>query len=49
VAEKLVNADVQVAGEIPLDEPETETDISQRVADYFGQGREEVEILVGAR
>lgn len=49
VAEKLVNADVQVAGEIPLDEPETDTDISQRVADYFGQGREEVEILVGAR
>ena len=49
VAERLVNAEVQVQGEIPLDEPETQTDISQKVADYFGDGRQEVEVLVGAR
>ncbi len=49
VAEKLVNADTKFRDEIPLEEPETGTEnISQKIADYFGEGRSEVESYVNA-
>jgi chromosome segregation ATPase len=48
VAERLVNADVKTQGRIPLDEPEADRDITEEVADYFGEGRPEVENLVNS-
>jgi peptidoglycan hydrolase CwlO-like protein len=48
VAERLVNADVNAEGRIPLDEPEAQRDITEEVADYFGEGRPEVENLVNS-
>jgi hypothetical protein len=46
VAEKLVNADTKFHEEIPLDEPEADTDLSKEIADYFGERRPEIENFV---
>jgi phage shock protein A len=48
VAERLVNADTHFHDRIPLEEPGTDRDIASEVADYFGEGRSEVEALVRA-
>jgi chromosome segregation ATPase len=46
VAEKLVHADVHYFERIPLDEPEADRDITEEIADYFGEGRDAVEEYV---
>jgi septal ring factor EnvC (AmiA/AmiB activator) len=48
VAEKLVNADTKFHDEIPLEEPVTTDNISQEIADYFGEHRAEIESYVNA-
>jgi chromosome segregation ATPase len=48
VAERLVNADNKYPDRIPLDEPEAERDITEEIADYFGQGRQEIEAFVNS-
>lgn len=48
VAERLVNSQGDYHAEIPLDEESTgAADISDQITDYFGEGRAEVEALVG--
>jgi hypothetical protein len=47
VAERLSASEGALSGSIPLDEPET-SDVLQEIADYFGEGRSEVESLVSA-
>jgi hypothetical protein len=46
VAERLVNADTRFQDRIPLDGPEVERDITEEVADYFGDRRPEIEAFV---
>jgi chromosome segregation ATPase len=46
VAERLVNSDVHYFDRIPLDEPTTETNITEEIADYFGEGRQDLEAFV---
>ncbi len=48
VDEKLTNSDGAYVGEIQLDTQEESSDIVQEVTDYFGEGRSEVEALVGS-
>lgn len=46
VAEKVVNADTDFSSDlIPLEDAEDEVDISDEIADYFGEGRAELEAL----
>lgn len=44
VAERLVNADTQVPGQIPLEEGDSERDITDEVAKYFGEHSEGVAV-----
>ncbi|MFV1966916.1 MAG: hypothetical protein ACC628_15935 [Pirellulaceae bacterium] len=46
VAERLVNADANYPDRIPLDEPEVDRDITEEIADYFGDRRPEIEDFV---
>lgn len=46
VAERLVNADTRFHDRIPLDGPAADRDITEEIADYFGEGRAEIEALV---
>jgi predicted nucleic acid-binding Zn-ribbon protein len=48
VAEKLVNADLEYYDRIPLDDSDIDRDITEEVADYFGEGRLEIESLVNS-
>jgi hypothetical protein len=45
VAERLAASEGSISGNIQLDEVET-SDVVQEIADYFGEGRSEVETLV---
>jgi hypothetical protein len=49
VAERLVHADTQLHGRIPLDEPEADRDIAEEIADYFGDRRPEIEAYVNSQ
>ena len=46
VAERLVNADTRFHDRIPLDQPGTDRNITDEVANYFGEHRAEIEALV---
>ena len=48
VAEKLVNADVQCDGEIPLDETVAPEDIVDQVTEYFGMDQSEPELATAS-
>jgi chromosome segregation ATPase len=48
VAERLVNADTRLHDRIPLDQPSDDRNISGEVADYFGEGRAEIEAFVNS-
>jgi chromosome segregation ATPase len=48
VAERLAASDGVMSGSIQLDEVSTE-DVVQEIADYFGEGRAEVETLISAK
>jgi hypothetical protein len=48
VAEKLVNADRVYLVRIPLDEPAEDREITEEIADYFGEGRDAVEAYIGS-
>jgi chromosome segregation ATPase len=48
VAERLVNADTEYQDRIPLDEPEVDRDITEEIADYFGERRPEIEAFVNS-
>ena len=46
VAERLVNADTRYHDRIPLDQPGENRNITEEVANYFGERRAEIEALV---
>ncbi|MBI2479697.1 MAG: hypothetical protein HYV60_14015 [Planctomycetia bacterium] len=46
VAEKLVNADLEYYDRIPLDEADSDRDITEEVTEYFENGGPEIETLV---
>lgn len=48
VAERLVNADTHYRDRIPLDQPGAQRNITEEIANYFGERRDEIEALVQA-